>query len=500
MRPLKAIHIPLFLLLAGSLMLGCRKDEVFTDDPGARLDISVDTVLYDTIFTTVGSVTKRFTVHNRNTNAVRVDIALEGGSPSPFRINVDGASGLSFSDVEILGEDSLYIFVEATLDANNANNPLVIEDRILFNTNGNAQQVLLVAWGQDAHFFYPDRSIPGFPRFSLIAGEDNMGNPICETITWPNDKPYVIYGYGVVDSCSTLIIEAGVNVYLHGSSGLWVYRYGRIQANGTTSQPIVFQGDRLEPAYQDLPGQWDRIWINEGPNGQDNVFTNVEVRNSLIGIQAQAWPLIANQTTSENKLVLNNVAIRNASAAGILSENYRIESNNLLIADCGQYCMALTGGGEYFFNHSTVANHWGYDIRTEPAFILTNSYRDVFGVVQVRDVVNSSFRNGIITGNNTNEFLLELNTTGNLQFQFDHFLLRTDQNTSDPVFFPDQNTIWKNQAPAFVSISDQDLHLTGSDAAARDRGIGSTPEAVFDLDGVLRGDGFPDLGCYEFVP
>ncbi|MCB0813410.1 MAG: hypothetical protein KDB87_09655, partial [Flavobacteriales bacterium] len=158
------------------------------------------------------SVTKRFTVRNRNDQAVRVDIALEGGSPSPYRINVDGASGLTFSQVEILGGDSLFVFVEVLPGQGGVNTPFIVEDRILFNTNGNEQEVLLVAWGQDAHIFRPDRSIPGFPDFSIIAGLDDQGNPTCETVTWPNDKPYVIYGYAVVDSCSTLQIDPGVKV------------------------------------------------------------------------------------------------------------------------------------------------------------------------------------------------------------------------------------------------------------------------------------------------
>ena len=220
--PLSAIRHTLLFGLLAVLLFSCRKDEQFTDDPGAMLVLTEDTVLFDTIFTTVGSVTKRFTVRNENASAVKVDIALEGGTPSPFRINVDGASGTAFSDVEILGGDSIYIFVEATLNANNANNPFIIEDHILLNTNGNEQSVLLLAWGQDAHFFYPTNNGGGFPDFSIIPCDDH----------WINDKPYVIYGYAVVDSLCTLTIDPGVKVYFHGGAGLWVYKYGRDPGHG----------------------------------------------------------------------------------------------------------------------------------------------------------------------------------------------------------------------------------------------------------------------------
>src|SRR5690606_8979034 len=135
----------------------------------------------------------------------------------------DGSPGTSFEGVEIAGGDSVYVFVEATLGPGGVNTPFIIEDHILFRTNGNEQRVLLTAWGQDAHFFRPDRSIQGLPRFSIIAGLDDNGNSICETVTWTNDKPYVIYGYAAVDSCSTLRIEPGVRVYVHGGGGLWVY-------------------------------------------------------------------------------------------------------------------------------------------------------------------------------------------------------------------------------------------------------------------------------------
>ena len=209
-----------------------------------------------------------------------------------------------------------------------------------------------------------------------------------------------------VDTCCTLIIDPGVKVYFHGGGGLWVYQGGNIQANGTYEDHITFQGDRLEATYADLPGQWDRIWINENYGPTDNVFNHVDIKNALVGIQPQSWIGTPGQPTSGNKLILNNVSIRNCSAAGILAENYRIKSTNLLVANCGQYCMALTGGGQYDFNHSTIANYWSYDVRQEPAFILTNTFRDINGATQVRDVETSRFRNGIIYGNNGNEFQL----------------------------------------------------------------------------------------------
>ncbi len=491
----------LFGLLA-VLLFSCRKDEQFTDDPGAQLVLTEDTILFDTIFTTVGSVTKRFTVRNENTGAVKVDIALEGGTPSPFRINVDGASGTAFSDVEILGGDSIYIFVEATLNANNANNPFIIEDHILLNTNGNEQNVLLLAWGQDALFYRPGPDsiqISGLPRYGYIAGGyDQNGNQICETVHWTNEKPVVILGYGVVDSCCTLLIDPGVKVYFHGGAGLWVYKYGHIQAMGTVEDRITFQGDRLEAQYADLPNQWDRIWINEG--SQDNELRNCVIKNALIGLQAQTFPLTPGQPTSTNKLILENVNIQNCLTAGLYAENYRITSTNLLVSDAGQYSTVLTGGGEYHFDHPTIANFWGFDVRQDPAFLMTNRFTDVFGAVQVRIIENSDFKNGIITGNNSNEFTLDLDDSQSSTFTFDHFLFKTDQPTIDATHFPDQGSIYRNQNPGFVDPSLHDLHLSSINVFPVNRGENtSTTE---DLDGHTYGgqDGGVDIGCYEYWP
>ena len=500
--PLKLKHIFLVssLLLIG--LSGCRKEELFTNDP-VSLSFSQDSILFDTVFTqSPGSVIKRFVARNEEDRAVRVQITLEGGQPSPFRINVDGVSGTTFSEIEILGNDSVFVFVEATLDQNNVTNPLVIEDHILFNTNGTQQEVLLQAWGQDAYYHVPgppEEQVQGLPPFGYAAGGfDENGEQICgEVGIWAGDKPHVIFGYQVVDSCNALIIEAGARIHVHGGGGLWVYRYGKIEANGTLEQPIIFQSDRLEPEYAELPGQWDRIWINEGANNADNIFTHVVIKNALIGIQAESDPFgVAGWPLSENKLILNNVKIRNCSAAGILSRNYRIESNNLLIGDCGQYAMALTGAGDYFFNHTTIANYWNYEVRQEPAFIMTNSFNG-----EARQIEPSEFVNGIIYGNNGNEFQLEIASPEMQQFTFDRFILRTDQATNNSQFFPFQETIYRNQDPGFISVENRDFDLT-SGAFARNKAIpiAGNFEAIEDIEGRERCEGFPDLGAYEFCP
>jgi len=484
LRALIDLRSSILITITAVLLFGCRKDEVFTSDPGAKLTLTEDTILFDTIFTTIGSVTKRFTVRNDNSQAVHVKVTLEGGTTSRFRINVDGSAGTTFNNVEILGHDSIYIFVEITPNDNNPTNPFIFEDHILLTTNGNEQKVLLVAWGQDAHFFHPDHAGGGFPNYSIIPCGAH----------WINDKPYVIYGYAVVDSLCTLIIDAGVKVYFHGGAGLWIYRSGRIEALGAHDNRITFQSDRLEATYSDLPGQWDRIWINEGPDTA-NRFEYVNIKNARIGIQCETAPWHPELTTDGRKLTLNNVSIRNCSTAGIYSRNYRINSTNLLVADCGQFCAALTGGGQYDFIHSTFANYWSFGVRQDPAFEITNSFTDIYGASHVGQIDPSSFVNGIIYGNNTNEFKMDLDNSVPPTFIFRNFLFRTDQATNDNGHFPDQSSIYRNQDPGFADPSTGDYHIHIG-AFAQDKGVVSNFIALTDLDFVDRVFP-PDLGCYE---
>ena len=115
----------------------CRKDDRLLTDPGT-LNFSEDTVYFDTVFTRLPgsnfprSINKRFMIRNPYKEKVSLNVTLMGGASSPFRINVDGLTGRRINDVEILPEDSAWVFVEATLDANNVLNPALVRDSIEF--------------------------------------------------------------------------------------------------------------------------------------------------------------------------------------------------------------------------------------------------------------------------------------------------------------------------------------------------------------------------------
>ncbi len=273
-NPSYKMHTSLkYLIFIGflfQLFISCEKEDLNTSTT-AKLEFSEDTILFDTIFTTIGSSTKRFTVKNPYNKSIEINsIYLAGGVSSPYRLNIDGHAGDRLENVELKEKDSLYIFVEITVDPNNSNLPMVVKDSIIFSFNNTQQDIDLIAWGQDVN---------------LINGE------VIGTETWINNKPYLIYNSMLVDTNSVLTIEPGVILYFHKDSRLYVA--GTIVSNGTYESPILFQGDRLENDYEDIPGQWDGIWLMAG--SKDNIFNFTEIKNAIIGIQVDTLANSPNQ-------------------------------------------------------------------------------------------------------------------------------------------------------------------------------------------------------------
>jgi hypothetical protein len=468
----------LSLLLTGIAMSACRKEDTLYQG-SASLNFSEDKILFDTLFTTIGSSTYILKVSNPYDDKLNIErIALARGSQSNFRMNVDGVSGITFNNVEIPAHDSIYIFVEVTIDPTATSTPYLITDSILFTTNGNLQDVDLIAYGRDAYFIIADRHIQGLPPFKIVAGEHT-------DTTWTSQKPIVIYGYAVVDSTATLRIEAGTEIYFHSAGGLWIYKGGCLKVTGTKDNPVIFDGDRPEDYFDDMPGQWDRIWINEG--SVDNEINYAVIKNGFIGIQAEFL-----QEDMGNKIKISNTIIKNMSGVGIFARFSKIDAENLVVNNCQQYSVALTMGGNYEFRHSTLVNYWSESVRKTPALYLNNYYMDGNNTIYPFDLY-ARFYNSIVYGNMEDELVID-HAGGLADVKFENILARTTQNTSN-------SNIWvntyKNLNPDFVSIDDQDFHL-GPNSEVKEKGkAGIAPTT--DLDGILRNVSTPSLGAYEFV-
>lgn len=480
-----------FILLVAALSNGCKKDVLNSD---GALNFSEDTVIFDTVFTTIGSATRQFKIYNPSSNEVNISsIMLAGGQQSKYRMNLDGVPGIAYSNVKIPAKDSLFVFVDVTLDPNNQSQPAIITDSIVFNTNGTIQDVDLAAFGWDAHFYYPepDDFIPGIGYYSVID---------CNT-TWTNDKPHVIYGWAVVDEGCTLTIEAGTRIYSHKNSGLWVFKGGTLKVMGSTQNPVHFSSDRLDDFYEDQAGEWNRIWLNR--ESLNNEIHGAIIKNGIVGVQVDSLG-----NGSQPILTMSNTIIENMAGASLFCQTADVVAYNCVFGNAGQYSAALTLGGDYQFYHCTFGNYWVNGNRQTPALLL-NNWAELSNGINTFDLNQAYFGNCIVYGNNQTEIGLDENPASAFNFEFDHCLLRIDFDADEPINISDLNEfhdIVYNEDPNFVDPTEQNFELDTlspamnvGDAAITNTNTPQVPSVLFrDIIGAPRpfGSGV-DLGAYE---
>lgn len=461
----------LLVCLAALFSFSCQKDEV---DENAKVEFSKQAINFDTVFTTIGSTTQNFTVRNPHNFSISLNIDLAGGSQSLFSINVDGVAGHHFSSVEIAPHDSIFIHVKVNINPNDQNTPFIVTDSIIFRNGNSTQDVDLLAYGQNANFIVANAG-SGALRYKIIAGAH-------ETVTWTNDKPYVIYGgYAAVDSLGTLIIEPGTKIYFHSGAGLWIYRYGNIQATGTTDEPIVFRGDKLSSWYDTDYAQWDRIWINEGT--RNNRFENVVITNAFIGLQVEAL----NERLS-NETILKNCIIKNTHNSGILARNCKITAENCQISNNGG-CGLQLQIGDFDLKHLTIANYFSQSVRKFPALYVSNTYSD--GVHDYIGNTATTLTNCIVYGSMADEIIVYKyeNEEVTMDTRMENCLIRHSQALDCFI-----NCI-RNSDPLFTNHAQQDFTLrTGSPAIDAGK-LGLSIHT--DLTGNAR-DANPDIGAYEY--
>ena len=505
-----------FITIASVLLVSlnaCKKDQLLTDS-AATLEFSEDTIQFDTIFTTVGSATQVFTVRNTYDQPLKISsISLSADIYDYFRLNVNGTPGKSFTDVEIGANDSIWIFAEVTLDPNSGQTPLIVQGDIIFNTNGHQQNLPVVSYGQNAHFFPSsncgEEKSQCTPLFKL---KDCAGGS--HTLHWTNDKPYVIYGYAILDSGYTLTIDAGVRVHFHNNSGLIVLNTAKLIVNGTLTDPVTFQGDRLGEDFKDIPGQWDRIWFSSitsidlskcplkdgivsGKGPSENVINYAIIKNGFVGIQSD--------TAGSNMIPaveLNNTIIKNFASTAFYGNGSFVAANNCVFANCGEYLAYLPIGGFYRFLHCTFANYWTNSNRSTPSLLFNNYYVDINFSLNIRPI-EAYFGNCILYGNQDTEIGYDTVTTGSyVTVTLDHCLYKIDNDTYNGSSTHYQNSI-KNIDPKFKD-TDNNYYRVDSTSVAVNLGLQTITDlypAVLstDLEGMPRpAQGTaPDAGAYE---
>ncbi len=371
-----------------------------------------------------------------------------------------------------------------------SNSPLIIQENIVFEVNGNVQKVYLEAWGQNAYYHKPTNAIyfsnGSYLPYSVISSVNNA------TVTWTNDKPHVIYGWLVVDSSQTLVMQPGTKVYFYQNAGLWVYRYGTLKVQGASGNEVVFQGFRREAEFMDLPGQWDRIWINEG--SKENEINYAIIKNGFIGVQAEVLNNVYN--ADPRRLRMTNTRIYNMKKWGFYSLGYNVYAGNNIIANCGEYCMVLALGGNYKFIHNTIANYWDKDTRKKEAVYINNYVNNT-----VFPLDTCYFGNCIIDGTLNNELDLDLNYSNSTyppNHYFSYCAIKTTNNTNNGYF----NGCIINQSMKFYDPVHYDFRLQNGSAAINLPSVTSViNDALLFPTDILNNnrlaDGQPDAGAIE---
>ena len=481
------MHKYIWIFIIGVILCfaSCKKPVNFSDNQSLKVAFSNDTITFDTVFTTLGSSTRHLMVYNNSDENLKISsIRLQNGNQSQFAINVDGEARYDFSDIEIYAKDSIYIFIKVTINPNDQNSPFFVEEKLLFETNGNKQEVSLNAFGQNANYIVADQYIKGYPKFKMVA--DSL-----QETHWTSERPYVIYGYALINSYGTLVIEEGTQVHIHSGGGLWAYSEGQLRVEGTAENPVVFQGDRLELAFTDDPGQWDRIWLMEAREGFGHSINHAIIKNGFIGIQAQRF-------LKDNRAPLNieNTIIDNHTGMGIYANLYNIKAGNFVVSNCGNYAIALTGGGEYIFEQGTVANFWNQSTRTTPSLLFNNVYTNPTDGISYAYNFYFQMNNCIMYGNQDDEFATDFYPGPDTTYFFNSSLLKTKRQNSE-AFINYTNCVF-NRDPKFVN-NQYNFHL---DTLSPAIGIGNPFYSVgalqYDLDGVSRGN-TPDAGAYQYV-
>lgn len=501
----------LVLLASVVLWSSCRNDFETVASSG-NLEFSQDTIFLDTIFSNIGSSTYNLKVYNRSDEDISIpNVGLAQGEASNYRLNVDGLPGKTFQDVQVLANDSIFIFVETTFDvttAPTANNSFLYTDQIVFDAGGNQQEVELVTLVQDAIFLFPaDLGNGMFETLNL--GVDSEGEDIIiegfflepDELKFTNEKPYVIYGYAAVPPGETLVVNAGARVHFHANSGILVANTASMKVTGEAStdpvaleNEVIFEGDRLEPSFSDVPGQWGTIWLTAGST--NNEFSHTTIKNATVG-------MLMDSNDGDRTLTLDNVQIYNSANVGLLARTGDIYGENVVINNSGQASLVCSLGGRYNFNHSTFANYWTNSFRSFPTVQIDNVIQVSDTEVIVADLLEANFTNCIIYGNEQRELSFVNEPSAAFNFNFSNSLIRFEDPDGDFDGIPEYNfadaalytNTVLNQDPVFQNTELNNFNIETGTSGAEGIGLsGVSPSR--DLNGTTR-DNTPDAGAYE---
>lgn len=452
-------------------LTSCSDDEKFTADRGAVLTFSVDTVSFDTVFAGVSSSTERFNVYNRNSSGIRIaNVKLESGGTSGFKMNVDGQFGASLNDVEVLKEDSIFVFVEVNMAEQASNEPTRVEDAIVFTLeSGMQQRVMLEAYGQNVRVL----------RAEVITTDTTLDGTL----------PYLVYDSLVVAEDATLTIDEGTMLCFHNAANLTVY--GELKVDGTLEKPVTFRGDRTDRMFTYLPydrldNQWGSIVLASSCKGCTINYADIHSGND--GIICDSI---------QGKLTITNSVIHNTGCTGLFVQDSEVLVANTQISNSRYNCVTIFGGTSNFY-HCTLAQFCPWIADCGNALVVSN-----YMIGEEAHLIEAAnFYNCFVTGYADDEvYGNALEQPFNLHFY--NCVLLTD--VSDETYFHDCTAESKDldcyKETNFRTIDTDnyyyDFHLDSLSTAIGKASTQYSDLYPLDRDGKPRGN-TPDAGCYQF--
>ena len=430
----------------------------FDRSPSHLPVFSADTLRLDTVFSTIPSASFRLMVHNRHRQRLQVDVDASLLLQHGFSVLADGKdlSAVPLARLTVEGKDSLILFISLTAPLQHADTPVPLEVPLRFVCNGTSLEVPVTADVQDVRL---------------------VEEAYLASACWSGVKPYLLTSSLTVED---LVVEEGVTVYLHQGVDLRVTHSLRME--GTPEHPVRVCGDRPNRAYRRYPGQWGSLLLDGDGTSYELAYT--EIRNGTNGVLVDVP-----QGNSQPSLKLSSCRILNMSDAGILNRSARLDADNVLIANCGYYTLACTGGS-CCLRHCTLANNYSrYMIRHGFPAVWLQSAGPASATVRY------GFYNTLIYGTLSEEIGWD-DALGLQEILFDHCLVRTVRDIREDARFV--HAVKTGTSP-FVRASDEDFTLSAQ-SAARDMAAAETALALpLDLAGHDRlSDGAPDAGAYEY--
>ncbi|WP_029489366.1 hypothetical protein [Ochrovirga pacifica] len=451
------------------LHISCRKD-FDTIPSNGMLRFSSDTLFLDTVFNNLTTKTNVLTVYNKSREDVLIPNIQLQKVDSKYRLNVDGIPGTDFENVLILAKDSLFIWVETTVDTED--DDLIYTDKILFDTQGNTQDVDLLTLVKKATLLYADSG----SEFQL------------SQTTFTNQQPYVIFGNAVIPKNKSLEIASGTTVYFSKDSRLTVSEGATLTVNGTLNDSVVFRGSELSYVYDQIPGQWQGIELKKNAKATINYL---QILNPTIGID-----IIENQ----QEILIQNTEIYNAGKHSIQATNANVKAENLVLGQAQESNLKLQGG-LYTFLHCTFANYWNKGNRFDENIYLRNYYLDAnFNEIEA-SLQRADFVNCIIAGSKNTEIEFDKHESfSNFNFSFTNCMINLEKGTD---FFNTNNTSYYTNClfqPTFDfrNTSINDLRIGLKNEGIDKANITTAQQVPTDILGTNRTTN-ADIGAYQHI-